>query len=100
MRSGSARKSHRVHFRTKDDLFTFTHQRREAASVIQMRQLYGVSRSGYYAWRDRPPSKPSIKDAYLLKRVTDIHQTFLCLAHAARTGRPREVLHPRGLFNP
>lgn len=40
----------------------------------QMCQLYGVSRSGYYAWRDRPPSLRSIQDASLLKLVRDIHQ--------------------------
>jgi transposase InsO family protein len=39
-----------------------------------MCHLYGVSRSGYYAWRDRPPSKRSIEDASLLNGVRAIHQ--------------------------
>lgn len=44
----------------------------------QMCELYGVSRSGYYAWRDRPPSKRSIEDANLLKRVQAIHHRSRC----------------------
>jgi len=38
-----------------------------------MCRLYRVSRSGYYAWRDRPPSKRSIMDAVLLDRVRSVH---------------------------
>ena len=32
-----------------------------------------VSRSGYYEWRDRPPSRRELEDAYLANEVVDIH---------------------------
>jgi putative transposase len=34
----------------------------------------GVSRSGYYAWRERPPSRRSVEDAALTGRIREIHQ--------------------------
>jgi len=38
-----------------------------------MCRVLGVSRSGYYAWRKRPPSKRDRKDAMLTKRIIQIH---------------------------
>ena len=32
-----------------------------------------VSRSGYYEWRDRPPSDRDVDDAHLANQVVDIH---------------------------
>lgn len=32
-----------------------------------------VSRSGYYEWRDRPPSKQDLDDVYLANAIVDIH---------------------------
>ena len=32
-----------------------------------------VSRSGYYEWRDRPPSARDVEDAYLANTIVDIH---------------------------
>ena len=37
-----------------------------------MCRVLGVSRSGYYAWRKRPPSKRDRKDAMLTKRIRQI----------------------------
>jgi len=39
-----------------------------------MCRVLGVSRSGYYAWRKRPPSKRDRKDAMLTKRIRQIHE--------------------------
>lgn len=37
-------------------------------------RLYGVSASGYYAWRGRAPSGRTQDDARLLERVRDVHR--------------------------
>jgi len=38
-------------------------------------RVYGVSPSGYYAWRDRGPSQRSLADASLLEQVRQVHQS-------------------------
>src|SRR5262249_6567730 len=38
-----------------------------------MCRVLKVSASGYYAWRDRPPSRRSIDDAVLVERIRVIH---------------------------
>jgi putative transposase len=40
-----------------------------------MCRLLGVSPSGYYAWSSRSPSERAKRDAELVKRIRDIHQT-------------------------
>ena len=37
-------------------------------------RLLGVSRSGYYAWRSRPPSERSRFDAVLSEKLETIHR--------------------------
>jgi hypothetical protein len=36
-------------------------------------RVLGVSESGYYAWKDRPPSTRAIRHAWLTDVVRDIH---------------------------
>ena len=43
-----------------------------------------VSRSGYYEWRDRPPSNRDLEDAYLANTVVDIHRDSRCSYGAPR----------------
>lgn len=39
-----------------------------------MCRMLGISRSGYYDWRDRSPSKRSCEDATLSGKIREIHQ--------------------------
>jgi len=41
--------------------------------IATMCRLLGVSTSGYYAWRDRQPSRRSLDDAALEQRIGEIH---------------------------
>ena len=43
-----------------------------------------VSRSGYYEWRDRPPSARDLEDAYLANTIIDIHHMSRCSYGAPR----------------
>ena len=43
-------------------------------SVLLMCRVLGVSRSGYYDWKDRPPSRRSHQDAALTEKIREIHQ--------------------------
>jgi putative transposase len=47
---------------------------RASFSVPLMCRILGVSRSGYYAWRDRPPSRRFKADAALTERIKVIHE--------------------------
>ncbi len=52
--------------------------------VATMARLFGVSKAGYYAWVQRPPSAHAVADEALLKRVRTVH------ASSRRTyGSPR-----------
>ena len=46
--------------------------------------MLGVSRSGYYEWRDRPPSERELADAYLANAIIDIHLMSRCSYGAPR----------------
>ncbi len=43
--------------------------------ISTMSKALGVSRSGYYAWRDRSPSARSIADAELTERIKVVHKS-------------------------
>lgn len=43
--------------------------------IAIMARVLGVSKAGFYAWRDRPPSAHAQADAALLARVRTVHAT-------------------------
>jgi putative transposase len=43
-------------------------------SVPTLCRMLGVSRSGYYAWRSRPPSERARFDAVLSQKIETIHR--------------------------
>jgi len=54
--------------------FAFIAEQEVAFSVSAMCQALGVTRSGYYAWKRRPPSASSKADAQLAVKVTAAHR--------------------------
>ncbi len=43
--------------------------------VAVLCRMLGVSKSGYYAWRDRPPSSRTRQDALLTEKIHEIHSS-------------------------
>ena len=41
--------------------------------IATMARVLGVSKAGFYAWRQRPPSSHAVADAALLKRIRTMH---------------------------
>ncbi len=56
------------------NLFGFIDAERAYLPVSLLCRMLGVSRSGYYAWRERPPSKRSREDAALTEKIREVHQ--------------------------
>jgi len=64
--------------------FAFIEQHASTWPVNVMCRMLGVSRSGYYDWRDRPPSARTTANLALLANVRRIQQR-----HQGRYGSPR-----------
>lgn len=56
------------------NLFKFIDAERAQLPVALLCRMLGVSRSGYYAWRSRPPSARSRQDATLTIKIREIHR--------------------------
>jgi putative transposase len=56
--------------------FAFIRQAKEAYPVKALCRVLEVSRSGYYAWCERPPAKRTLDDAGLLVRIRAIFRSF------------------------
>ena len=54
-------------------LFGFIDVEKANYPVSLLCRVLKVSRSGYYEWRDRPPSKRATEDAQLTERIKEIH---------------------------
>lgn len=56
------------------NLFRFIDAEKAHLPVSLLCRMLGVSRSGYYAWRSRPPSRRSQEDAALAEKIVEIHR--------------------------
>ena len=56
------------------NLFGFIDAERAIYPVSLLCRVLKVSRSGYYAWRDRPEPKRSVEDASLTEKIREIHE--------------------------
>ncbi|MEM8662213.1 MAG: IS3 family transposase [Pseudomonadota bacterium] len=57
-------------------LFELIERSREGRTIQQLCRLYGVTRQGYYAWRNRPRSAHAKHDARLKQAIGELHQGF------------------------
>jgi putative transposase len=55
-------------------LFGFIDAEKALYPVSMLCRVLGVSRSGYYAFKERPPSRRSVEDAALGARIREIHE--------------------------
>jgi len=55
-------------------LFRFVDAERAHLPVALLCRMLGVSRSGYYDWKGRPPSKRNRGDAALTETIREIHE--------------------------
>ncbi len=53
--------------------FRFIHAEKANHAVSRLCRLVGVSRAGYYAWRDRSPSARNRADAALSVQIRRVH---------------------------
>ncbi len=54
-------------------IFSLIDAERASYPVAMLCRMLGVSKSGYYAWRDRPPSRRTRRDALLTEKIREIH---------------------------
>ena len=58
--------------------YAFIRANRDKWPVTRLCEVLSVSPSGYYDWRDRPPSTRARRDAALTEKIVQIH----ALSHA------------------
>jgi len=56
--------------------YQFIENHREAFAVQRMCKIFAVSPSGYYAWRERPPSRLKMANDRLIEKIKEIHAEF------------------------
>ena len=55
-------------------IFRFIAARKAEHSIKTMCRVLGVSRSGFHAWQQRPPSARALQDERLTERIREIHR--------------------------
>ncbi len=68
------KKNHPIQLRTKAQVFAFIDRHHPTYELRFLCCHYGVSRSGYYAWKERPMSEQMKANRDLLRQILTIHQ--------------------------
>ena len=55
-------------------VYRFVAAEKAAHSITIMCRVLEVSRSGYHAWRSRPPGPRALEDARLTARIRELHK--------------------------
>lgn len=66
--------------------FQFIDEHNNEYPITLMCRVLDVSRSGYYAWRERPPGVREMADQELLEKIKVVHKQS-----RGRYGSPRSV---------
>ena len=90
--------------------FAFIHVEKAKLPATRLCRALGVSRSGYYAWKQRPPSARAVADAKLVpiirachtrSRATygspRVHRDLLALSHRVSRKRVARLMRTQGL---
>ena len=75
--------------------FRFIEDHRDEFSVSLMCKVLEVSKSGYYAWRDRPPSKREMANQELAR---EIEKVFMASGETYGSPRISQVMRRQGLI--
>jgi len=59
-------------------VFRFIEAQKATFPISLCCRMLGVSRSGFHAWRRRPPSERSLHDAWLVVQIRAIHERSRC----------------------
>jgi putative transposase len=54
-------------------IFKLIDAQRASYPIAVLCRMLGASKSGYYAWRRRPPSESRRQDALLIEKIREIH---------------------------
>ena len=81
-------------------IYGFIKAHKEEFPIGKMCKVLGVSRSGYYHWLNRKPSKRALENAALIERICKIHEKSHQRYGSPRIteqlkGEGREVSRPR-----
>jgi len=67
--------------------YAFIHEHRKDHRITRLCAALGVSRCGYYAWRDRAPSTRATEDARLLEKIRTVHAQYRQACGSDKTWR-------------
>lgn len=77
--------------------FRFIDEQRDSHSVEKMAEVLGVSRGGYYAWKDRPESARRLQEEALVEQIREIQeQVKHCYGSPRMTRELARRGHPVG----